>query len=373
MTTRYVGLMSGSSLDAIDAVLVEFEHDTPRLLGQLAYPLNPELKQILDDLTRTGPDELAQACHADVLLGHQLAAAVLTLLDQTGIPPESVRAIGSHGQTVRHYPDTETPTTLQIGDPNIIVEQTGITTVADFRRRDMAAGGQGAPLVSAFHQAMFQLPDKDRVILNIGGIANLTLLPNIANAPVSGFDTGPGNALLDAWITRHRDEPYDNGGNWAVRGQLQKELLTALLGEPYFYLAAPKSTGRDRFNLEWVESCWPSLASLPPADVQATLLELTAITIVDALREARLTDWELLVCGGGVHNTALMQRLATLLPGTRIETTANSGVDPDWVEAMAFAWLAHQTLENRPGNLPAVTGAGHPVVLGGIYPGRAGI
>lgn len=365
--------MSGSSLDAIDAVLVEFEADTPSILGHLAYPIEPGLKQMLDELTRSGPDELMRTCHADARLGYELSAAVTTLLEQTHIPPESIHAIGSHGHTLRHYPDSNPPTTLQIGDPNIIAEQTGITTVADFRRRDMAASGQGAPLVPAFHQAVFQHPEKNRVILNIGGTANLTLLPANTEATVSGFDTGPGNALLDAWIFRHQKLPYDDAGRWASSGELQNELLTAMLGEPYFFRSPPKSTGRDYFNLAWVENCWPALASLPTADVQATLLELTAVTIVDALHKKQLTNWEVLVCGGGVHNTALMQRLASLLPETHVKPTTELGIDPDWVEAMAFAWLARATLNNRPGNLPGVTGAKHPVVLGGIYPGHAGI
>lgn len=372
MTAFFIGLMSGSSLDAIDAVLVDFDESPPRLQGQLAWPLDADLQQSLDELTRSGPDELARTCHADARLGHELAAAVVALLEQTGTPAARVRAIGSHGQTVRHSPDATPPTTLQIGDPNIIAEQTGITTVADFRRRDLAAGGQGAPLVPAFHQAVFSHPDRNRAILNLGGIANLTLLPRDARVPVTGFDTGPGNALLDAWISRQRGQPYDDGGAWAASGQVDRELLTTLLGEPFFHLDGPRSTGRDHFNLAWLENGRPSLASLPPADVQATLLELTAVTVADALRAANLTDGEMLVCGGGVHNTALMQRLAGLLPDMPIRTTAAAGIDPDWVEAMAFAWLARQTLANRPGNLPGVTGASRPVILGGIWPGRDG-
>lgn len=372
MTAFFIGLMSGSSLDAIDAVLVDFAETPPQLLGKLAWPLQEDLRQLLDDLTRSGPDELARTGHADACLGHALAAAVSALLKQTDTPAARVRAIGSHGQTIRHSPGATPPTTLQIGDPNIIAEQTGITTVADFRRRDLAAGGQGAPLVPAFHQAVFSHPDRDRVILNLGGIANLTLLPRDEGGPVTGFDTGPGNALLDAWISRQRGEPYDDGGAWAASGQVDPELLTALLDDPYFQLDGPRSTGRDHFNLEWLENSHASLASLAPADVQATLLELTAVTVAGALHTENLAQGEMLVCGGGVHNTALMQRLAVLLPDIPIETTAAAGIDPDWVEAVAFAWLARQTLANRPGNLPGVTGARRPVVLGGIWPGRNG-
>lgn len=373
MMNLFIGLMSGSSLDAIDAVLVELDQDIPTLLGQITYPIHPDLKNELDELTRNGPDELARSSRADVLLGRNFAEAVTALLDKTHTPANAVRAIGSHGQTLRHYPETETPTTLQIGDPNIIAEQSGITTVADFRRRDMAAGGQGAPLVPAFHQAIFHHPEQNRVILNIGGIANLTLLPANQATKVSGFDTGPGNALMDAWAQYVHNTPYDDGGSWAAKGKLHQELLTALLGEPYFYRPAPKSTGRDVFNLEWVEACWPTLMTLSPVDVQATLLELTAVTITDALLHADIDSPEIYVCGGGVHNQTLMQRLNFLLPDQKIRTTVELGLDPDWVEATAFAWLAKQTIEVKAGNLPAVTGARHEVVLGGIYPGQNGI
>lgn len=369
MPERYIGLMSGSSLDGIDAVLVSYESSSPQLEAQLVYPLESQLIDELDALTRSGNDELARLCRADVLLGECFANAVMNLLDQARIAASEIRAIGSHGQTVRHYPDTPTPSTLQIGDPNIIAERTGITTVADFRRRDMAAGGQGAPLVPAFHQTVLHDPNHDRVVVNIGGIANLTLLPAKLESGISGFDTGPGNALLDAWIKRQRNEAYDYLGKWAASGKVHPELLTALMGEPYFFHPAPKSTGRDIFNLNWVTNCWPTLAELPPADVQATLLELTAVTIADAIQQAKPVPDQVLVCGGGVHNISLLQRLNALLPAQQVFSTKEFGLDPDWIEAMAFAWLARQTLHHQAGNLPAVTGAKHPVVLGGIYPG----
>lgn len=372
MSERYIGLMSGSSLDGIDAVLVSFESASPQLQAQLVHSLEPELVSELDALTRPGTDELARLCRADVLLGKCFADAVIRLLDLAGITASQVRAIGSHGQTIRHYPDSHTPTTLQIGDPNIIAERTGLTTVADFRRRDMAAGGQGAPLVPAFHQAVLHDPDHNRVIVNIGGIANLTLLPAKPEAGISGFDTGPGNALLDAWIKHQRNETYDQHGEWAASGKVHPELLTALLGEPYFFRAPPKSTGRDVFNLEWLSNCWPSVAELSPADVQATLLELTAVTIADAIQQISPTPEQVLVCGGGVHNITLLQRLNALLTNQQVLSTKDIGLEPDWVEAMAFAWLARQTLHQRAGNLPAVTGAKHAVVLGGIYAGSQG-
>jgi anhydro-N-acetylmuramic acid kinase len=369
MPEKYIGLMSGSSLDGIDAVLVSFESTSPQLEARLVHPLDSELVEELDALTRPGADELARLCRADVILGEALADAVVSLLEQAGVNASAISAIGSHGHTVRHYPDSLTPTTLQIGDPNIIAERTGITTVADFRRRDMAAGGQGAPLVPAFHQSVLHDPEHNRVIVNIGGIANLTLLPANLEAGVIGFDTGPGNALLDAWIKRHRNEAYDQHGEWAASGKVHPELLTALMGEPYFFHPAPKSTGRDMFNLEWLTNCWPTVTELSPVDVQATLLELTAVTIADAIQQALPTPDQVLVCGGGVHNIALLQRLNLLLPAQQVISTRDVGLEPDWIEAMAFAWLARQTLQHQAGNLPAVTGASHAVVLGGIYTG----
>jgi anhydro-N-acetylmuramic acid kinase len=369
MPEKYIGLMSGSSLDGIDAVLVSFESSPPHLLAHHVEPLDSHLVDELDALTRPGNDELARCCRADVLLGECFAKAVIALLENAGISKQHVRAIGSHGQTLRHSPDSDTPSTLQIGDPNIIAERTGLTTVADFRRRDMAAGGQGAPLVPAFHQAVLHDPAHDRIILNIGGIANITLLPAKPETVISGFDTGPGNALLDAWIKNQRNASYDRDGKWAASGKVHPELLTALLGEPYFFHAPPKSTGRDVFNLEWLADCWPSVAELPPQDVQATLLELTAVSIADAIRQTTPDPDQMLVCGGGVHNNTLMQRLKELLQDQQVFSTSEVGLDPDWVEAMAFAWLAKQTLAHQAGNLPAVTGAKHGVILGGIYSG----
>ncbi len=372
MSEKYIGLMSGSSLDGIDAVLVAFESAQPQLLAHHLEPLESSLVKELDSLTRPGNNELSRYCRTDVMLGECFANAVMALLYKTGVTPDSVRAIGSHGQTLRHYPDSDRPSTLQIGDPNIIAERTGLTTVADFRRRDMAAGGQGAPLVPAFHQAVLHDPERNRIILNIGGIANITLLPANTEKTTSGFDTGPGNALLDAWIKQQRNEAYDQNGEWAASGKVHPELLTALLGEPYFYHAPPKSTGRDIFNLEWVSNCWPTVAELNPQDVQATLLELTAVSITDAIQQTQFEPEQILICGGGVHNATLLQRLQQLLCGSKVVSTNEVGLNPDWIEAMAFAWLAKQTLEHQAGNLPAVTGARHGVVLGGIYPGCLG-
>ncbi len=365
----FIGLMSGTSLDGIDAVVVRFgDSPMPELLASHQHPLPPELRQEMAALTCPGENELARMAAADVRMGRELAEAVRELLALAGIDAADVQAIGSHGQTLRHWPGGDTPTSLQIGDPNIVAERTGITTVADFRRRDMAAGGQGAPLVPAFHAAVFRHPEEPRAILNLGGIANLTLLPADPDAPVRGFDTGPGNALMDAWIARHRNRPHDAEGQWAASGKVRSDLLAALLADVYFRAPPPKSTGRDHFHLDWAARQWPKLDELLPADVMATFLELTAVSVRDALEAHAPETRRLLVCGGGVHNTRLLQRLQALLPGLPLESTARHGLDPDWVEAVAFAWLARERLAGRPGNLPSVTGAGRGVILGAIYP-----
>ncbi len=370
MSDYYIGLMSGSSLDGIDAVLVDFSCPPLKLLGQHSHPIAADLRTELDALTRPGTDELIRMSRADARFGELLADAVMVLLSKTGVAAVDIKAIGSHGQTLRHYPDIPCPTTLQIGDPNRLAERTGITTVADLRRRDMAAGGQGAPLVPAFHQAMFRHEQDDRVILNIGGIANLTLLPANQDKPVSGFDTGPGNALMDAWIERHRQQACDLAGHWAASGQVIPELLSDLLDEAFFRQMPPKSTGRDVFSLDWLDSHLVG-RDYPAEDVQATLLRLTARSTAEAIRQHAPDYPQLLVCGGGVHNTALMQQLGELLANMEVQSTAQVGLDPDWVEAVAFAWLARQTLLHKAGNLPSATGAHRSVILGGIYPGSA--
>ncbi|MGD8484134.1 MAG: anhydro-N-acetylmuramic acid kinase, partial [Thioalkalispiraceae bacterium] len=300
-------------------------------------------------------------------LGRLFAESVHQLLNQCRVPHSEITAIGSHGQTLRHYPHGQYPSTLQIADANIIAEQTGITTVSDFRRRDMAAGGQGAPLVPAFHQVIFHDPTQDRVILNIGGIANITLLP--ANGVVSGFDTGPGNCLLDSWVQQHLSINYDRDGEWGASGHVHPGLLERMSNDAYFSLASPKSTGREYFNLSWLNDILRSFPNLAAQDIQATLVELTARSISDAISETLPGCKQVMVCGGGIHNQHLMQRLDELLVEQRLLSTEQAGIAPDWVEAMAFAWLAKQTLENKPGNLPDVTGARKAVVLGAIYPG----
>ena len=361
----YVGLMSGSSLDGIDAVLVEFENKHCHLKHALAYPIPDNLKQVLDNLTRPGENEIERMCQVDVELGEVFADAVNSLLKQARLTSDKITAIGSHGHTLRHYPDTSYATTLQVGDPNRIAELTGITTVADMRRRDMAAGGQGAPLVPTFHKYIFSNAI-NRIVLNIGGIANLTCLPSDQSQPVTGFDTGPGNALMNAWIHHCQNKDFDTAGTWAASGSVIPTLLEPMLNHDFFRQAPPKSTGRDIFHLDWLLSIVNKQNYLPQ-DVQATLLEFTARSICDAINQYFDVAEEILVCGGGVHNDFLMQRLTQLLVNKKVNSTQSRGIDPDWVEAMAFAWFASQSMQQKTSNIPSATGATHPVILGGIY------
>lgn len=300
----------------------------------------------------------------DTHLGQAFADAANALIDESRVDRARIRAIGSHGQTLRHRPSGAFPFSLQLGDASVIAERTGITTVADFRRRDIAAGGQGAPLLPIFHAAMLRDPHEARAVLNLGGIGNLTLLP--VSGPVRGFDTGPANGLMDAWSERHLGAAFDAGGAFAARGHVDENLLARLLDDPYFALPPPKSTGRDQFHLGWLDAQLQD-TTRAPEDVQATLCELTAASVANALRAAQPETKRVLVCGGGVHNPALLARLASRLPDVAIESTATHGLDPDFVEAMAFAWLARETLAGRPGNLPEVTGARGLRVLGAIH------
>lgn len=361
--TLYVGVMSGSSLDGLDFALVE-QDDRPRLLGTYYIPMPDDLRAELLGLCSSGPDELARAGIAEQKWVHLAAQGVLALLDQQNVSAGEVRAIGSHGQTIRHEPARGF--TIQIGNPALLAELTGITVVSDFRKRDIAAGGQGAPLVPAFHEALFDDNKDYRAVLNVGGFSNLSLIE--IDKPVSGFDSGPGNVLLDAWIQAQRGLSYDKDGAWGESGTVNADLLKSMLTDQFFQTKGPKSTGREVFNLGWVHHHMFQLPTLKPEDVQATLLELTALSITESLQSAQAQTKELLVCGGGAHNKALMARLAALLPNTKVSSTAEFGVDPDWVEAMAFAWLAHCALESVPANRPTVTGAKGLRVLGAIYP-----
>jgi len=367
----YLGLISGTSADGIDAALVDFDDATgtpaskARLVFGRTYPWQPALRAQLVALGQQSAQvSLDAIAELDVRIGRAFADAALQALADSGIAAADVAAIGSHGQTLRHRPDGESPYTLQLGDPSTIAERTGIRTVADFRRRDVAAGGHGAPLLPALHAALLRDDGEDRAVLNLGGIANLTLLPRTGD--VRGFDTGPANGLMDAWCLRHHGEAFDRDGAFAAQGRVDDALLARLCAEPWFALPPPKSTGRDQFHLGWVES--RLRGDETPQDVQATLLALTVCTIADALRAIQPNTTRLVACGGGVHNRALMAALAGALPGCEVESSAAHGLDPDAVEAMGFAWLARQALRGLPGNLPSVSGARGPRVLGGIYP-----
>ena len=362
----YVGLMSGTSLDGIDAALVRFEGEHPFLDASHYHPFPAALRERLLALILSPSVDWGVLGQLDAELGELFAACVNCLLERHP-PAAPVQAIGSHGLTVRHQTSGPHPFSLQIGDPNRIVQATGIATVADFRRRDMAAGGQGAPLAPAFHAAVFRSAAEKRVVLNLGGIANITVLPADPAQPVFGFDTGPANGLLDCWMQRHMGRTYDTGGAWAAQGRVLSDLLQALLDEPYFSLPPPKSTGKELFNPGWLDGKLRDFAAASPVDVQATLAELTAFSAAQAIRQYAADTRRLLVCGGGAHNADLLRRLRSHL-ACPVESTESLGVAPDWVEAMAFAWLARRTLRGQPGNLQEVTGATAPVVLGGIYP-----
>jgi len=363
----FIGLMSGTSLDGIDGVLADFSRSKCHVTQHASAPLAPELKAQLLALNTSGPDELHRGRLAANALARGYAAVVRQLLAQAALPAGQIRAIGAHGQTVRHRPQEFDGTgyTIQLGNPALLAELTGITVVADFRSRDVAAGGQGAPLVPAFHRTVFGRKGQDRAVLNLGGIANLTLLR--ADGGTSGWDCGPANALMDHWSQAHTGQSFDDDGQWAASGTPLPDLLQALLGEPYFALPPPKSTGRDRFNPAWLQAHLARAAHAPPADVQATLAELTAQTCARDLRRLAPATRELIVCGGGARNGHLMRRLQALLPGCAVASSAHHGLPPQQVEAAAFAWLAKQCLQGRPGNLPAATGARGPRILGAIH------
>lgn len=397
----YIGTLSGTSMDGIDAGLVDFGPSRPELIASRAHPIPRALRErLMAVCADTGRDTVDELGELDARLGHLFADAVIALLEQTGLRNTQIRAIGSHGQTIRHRPpppaDTvlgkgrepgafpgsknppvspcAAPFTLQIGDPNLIAERTGITTVADFRRRDMATGGQGAPLAPGFHQAMFQSARTGRVIVNIGGIANVTILApgEEAQGEIRGFDTGPGNTLLDAWAAAHLGAPMDTDGRWALEGLRHAGLLARFLADEYFSRPPPKTSGREYFNRDWLDSCIADIHPAPsPADVQRTLCDLTVTTLRDAILQYAPACREVFVCGGGARNPVLMKGLGEELPHLAVDTTAGHGVDPDWVEAMLFAWLAKRRLEGLPGNVPSVTGARHPAVLGAVHPGLA--
>jgi anhydro-N-acetylmuramic acid kinase len=361
--------MSGTSMDAVDTALVGFDQGGAQLKHYLQYPIPADLLRDLQT-SQNCPEQLSaiQLGQLHRRIGLLFADASTQLLTDTGLSRSEICAIGSHGQTLLHSPDTNPAFTLQLGDPSTIAAITGITTVGDFRAMDMAVGGQGAPLAPAFHNYQFRSDALNRILVNIGGISNITILPADQSADVIGFDTGPGNTLMDAWCSQHQGTAYDNDGVWASTGKINDELLSQLLNDAYFQKPYPKSTGRDYFNPAWLEyRAGNLLQSLPAADVQATLLALTVESIaMDIERFAPETD-EVLVCGGGASNPQLMRKLGECLPELTVDSSLRLGLDPDCIEAVCFAWLAMRRLENLPGNLPSVTGATQAVCLGGIY------
>jgi len=369
MPELYIGLMSGTSMDGIDAALVEIDEGNIQLIASHSHPIPPSLKEKLKllslDSKQASIDMLGEA---DTELGITFADAVLQLIEKSCIKAEQVTAIGSHGQTIRHRPDLQNSFSLQIGDANRISHLTGITTVADFRRKDMAAGGEGAPLAPAFHQQVFHSNEKNLAILNIGGISNLTFLPADKKLPCFGFDCGPGNMLMDAWIQKNKRKNYDKNGDWAASATAETDLVNQFMQDEFILTCPPKSTGREHYNLEWLEKQLENLSQLSSEQVQASLCQFTCDSIAHAI-EHHLPDIStLIVCGGGIHNRHLMKQLAEKLSNISIESSDAHGVHPDWVEAIAFAWLASQTVNGRTGNLPAVTGAAQAKVLGAIYP-----
>lgn len=370
----FIGLMSGTSVDSIDAALISEKAGKISLIDTFSHSIPHRLKHDIFALFQPGDNETQKIGILDIELSHEFSKAVFSICEKTATPHNKIEAIGSHGQTIRHQPPGEStiPFTLQIGDPNLLACLTSITTVADFRRKDMALGGHGAPLAPGFHHYAFKDRAELRVIVNIGGIANITTL--YPDCVTLGYDTGPGNALMDGWIRSHKNKDFDEGGYWASQGEINNNLLSTLLNDPYFSREAPKSTGRERFNLQWLNVALEKHSNILASDVQATLCEVTAKSIADSilksLPQSRYKERSVgvYICGGGAHNTHLLSRLNHLLEDRcSVKTTEDLGVHPDWVEAAAFAWLAMRRIDELPGNLPDVTGASRPAVLGGVY------
>lgn len=368
MSELYIGLMSGTSLDGVDGVLINFANGPLQVLAHQHAPFDPPLRSQLLALNQSGPDELHRSALAANALSRLYAQVVRSLLADAQLQAAQVRAIGAHGQTVRHQPGLHDGIgySLQIQNPSLLAELSGIAVVADWRSRDVAAGGQGAPLVPAFHQAVFGQVGQDLAVLNVGGIANLSVLS--AQGDALGFDCGPGNVLMDLWCQRHKGQAYDDAGRWAASGQVQADLLTRWMQEPFFHKAPPKSTGRDLFHAQWLDKHLAAGPALAPQDVQASLCALTAESIALAVSKHAPRSSRLMVCGGGAYNQCLMAMLQSRLPWLTVASTAESGLSPSQVEAAAFAWLARQTCLGLPGNLPKATGAKGARVLGGIYP-----
>ena len=365
----YIGVMSGTSLDGVDVAITSYsEDDHFQLIAAETFSFPEKLHSTLQAFITKQVCDFQDLGEADIALGQLIGQSIKQLLASQNISAGDISAIGSHGQTLFHSPSGQFPFSTQIGNANVIAEITGITTIADFRQRDIAAGGQGAPLVPAFHQALFSSNSEDRVIVNIGGISNITVLP-ASSDKVIGFDTGTGNCLLDYWVQYHLNESYDKSGQWARSGQCNSNFLNLLLDEAFFKQQAPKSTGRELFNQHWLaEKIALFEQKLEAVDIQATLLELTVQTIANDINNYASKNSSVFICGGGAHNDYLLERLQVLLNNKNVSSTEYLNLHPDWVEACAFAWLAYRTMNNQAGNLPSVTGAKHPVVLGAIYP-----
>ncbi|MDZ4297490.1 MAG: anhydro-N-acetylmuramic acid kinase [Moraxellaceae bacterium] len=370
MGELYIGIMSGTSIDAADAVLVDFSHNKPELLAHLSLPWPAAIRTKILTLAAGGSEEIEAFGDVDILVARHFAELTAQLLASTPYTADDIRVIGCHGQTIRHRPNATRPFTIQIGDPNTLAEKTGIAVACDFRRRDLAAGGQGAPLVPAFHQAVFAHPQQTVVALNLGGIANISVMH--PGKPIRGYDTGPANMLLDAWCLNATGQHYDENGDWAASGEINDSLLKALLAHPYLQRPAPKSTGREEFGLSWLNSTLYGQAALEANSIQATLCELTAISVAEAIK-AEEACGQLVLCGGGAFNGYLVSRLQHHLPTWQLCRSSDYGIDPQWVEACAFAWLAKQLIDHQAGNVPTVTGADRACVLGGIYPGKVSL
>jgi anhydro-N-acetylmuramic acid kinase len=364
----FIGLLSGTSIDGVDCVLVDFSHPLPKLVATHNEPISTELRSKILTLCSSPLVSLITVGETDVELGKVFANAVNSLLHSNNIPAKNVLAIGSHGQTIKHHPVGASRFTTQIGDPNTISYLTGITTIADFRRKDMAAGGQGAPLAPLFHQSIFGKTESQRAVLNIGGIANISLLMNRQNHSLIGFDTGPGNVLMDSWINLKKGLSYDDKGLWAHSGKPNMNLLATLMAEPYLKLASPKSTGRELFSLAWLEKKLAEISyKLPDEDIQATLLEFTVRSIAESVDWAHYGIDELVICGGGAYNDLLMARLSTYLEPIKVVSSSKLGLAPEWIEGVAFAWLARKTWSGEAIDTSSVTGASTNCILGGIY------
>jgi len=369
MPDLYIGLMSGTSMDGIDAALVDITDNHIELLASHSHEIPRSLKNRLEKLILNSAEaDIDILGETDTELGIVFADAVNQLLLQAGYRAEQITAIGSHGQTIRHRPDAQNPFSLQIADPNHISQLTGITTVADFRRRDMAAGGEGAPLAPAFHQQVFHSAQENRAVLNIGGIANISFLPAASKTPCIGFDCGPGNTLMDTWIRLNQGKAFDRDGEWAASHQADDSLLRQLMRDRFISAAPPKSTGREHYNLAWLQQQLADHGQLDAGCIQASLSRFSCESIAYGIEHHIAEIQTLIICGGGAHNRHLVQQLRERLAPIRVSSSEAFGIHPDWVEAIAFAWLASRTLAHLPGNLPAVTGANQETILGGIYP-----